>query len=82
MCSAIYLYHYSLISALGRVAVKLGLLNQAPLWLFISVASLIISPITLLFCTVMLILVEKPCMKKDWHLRSSGRLRADANLPV
>jgi peptidoglycan/LPS O-acetylase OafA/YrhL len=75
MCYTIYLYHYSLISALGRVVVKFGALNQAPLWLFITVASLVILPVTLLFCTIMFILVEKPCMKKDWYLRSSGRLK-------
>jgi peptidoglycan/LPS O-acetylase OafA/YrhL len=82
MCYTIYLYHYSLISGLGRVVVKLGLLNQAPLWLFISLASLVILPITLLFCTIMFILVEKPCMKKDWYLGRSRRLRAGTNLPV
>jgi peptidoglycan/LPS O-acetylase OafA/YrhL len=82
MCYTIYLYHYSLISALGRFVVKLEPLSEAPLWLFITVASLVILPVTLLFCTIMFILVEKPCMKKDWYLRRSGRLKPGTDLPV
>jgi len=80
MCYTIYLYHYSIISALGRLVVKLEPLNQAPLWLFIPVASLVILPVTLLFCTIMFILVEKPCMKKGWYLRSSGRLKPGTDI--
>jgi len=80
MCYTIYLYHYSLISACGRVLIKCEMLNRAPLWLVIVADSLIILPVTLLFCTVMFILIEKPCMKKDWYLTLRERFKPRVNV--
>jgi preprotein translocase subunit YajC len=33
-------------------------------------------PVVLLFGTFMFILVEKPCMKKDWHIRLMERFKS------
>ncbi len=75
MCYTLYLYHYSLISAIGRLLIKVGFLNQLPVWLEIILAGLVIVPAVLLFGTIMFILVEKPCMKKDWYIRLMERFR-------
>ena len=75
MCYTLYLYHYSLISAIGQLLIKVEFLNQLPVWVEIIVAGLLIVPAVLLFGAIMFILVEKPCMKKDWHLRLIERFR-------
>jgi peptidoglycan/LPS O-acetylase OafA/YrhL len=75
MCYTIYLYHYSVISTCGRFFLRFGLMKEAPLWLVIGAGSLIVLPVTLFFCSVMFILIEKPCMKKDWYLKLAGRFR-------
>lgn len=75
MCYSLYLYHYSVISAIGRLLVKAGFLNRLPVWLEIIVAGAVIVPAVLLFGTIMFILIEKPCMKKDWHIRLMGRFK-------
>jgi len=73
MCYTLFLYHYSVISAFGRLLVRCELLNQLPVWLEIIVASIVIVPAVLLTGAIMFILVEKPCMKKDWHIRLMER---------
>ena len=75
MCYTLYLYHYSVISVIGRLLIRAGFLNQLPLWLEIIVAGVVIVPAVLLFGTIMFILVEKPCMKKDWHIRLMERFK-------
>lgn len=75
MCYTLYLYHYSVISAIGRLLIKVEFLNQLPLWLEIIIAGLVIVPIVLLSGVIMFILIEKPCMKKDWHIRLRERFR-------
>ena len=75
MCYTIYLYHYSLISALGHQMILIEHLNQLPVWLEIIVAGVVIIPATLIFCAIMFILIEKPCMKKDWHVKLLKRFR-------
>jgi peptidoglycan/LPS O-acetylase OafA/YrhL len=75
MCYTLYLYHYSVISAISRLLIKVESLNQLPVWLEIIVAALVIVPAVLLFGTIMFILVEKPCMKKDWYIRLMERFK-------
>jgi peptidoglycan/LPS O-acetylase OafA/YrhL len=75
MCYTLYLYHYSVISAIGHLLINVEFLNQLPLWLEIGVASLVIVPAVLLFGTIMFILVEKPCMRKDWYIRLMERFK-------
>ena len=75
MCYTLYLYHYSVISAISRLLIKVEFLNQLPVWLEIVLAGLVIVPAVLLFGTIMFILVEKPCMKKDWYIRLMERFK-------
>jgi peptidoglycan/LPS O-acetylase OafA/YrhL len=75
MCYTLYLYHYSVISAISRLLIKVEFLNQLPAWLEVILAGLVIVPAVLLFGTIMFILVEKPCMKKDWYIRLMERFK-------
>jgi peptidoglycan/LPS O-acetylase OafA/YrhL len=76
MCYTLYLYHYSMISAMGRLLLKIEFLNQLPAWLEIIVTSMVIVPAVLLSGTIMFILVEKPCMKKNWYLKMLERFKS------
>ena len=76
MCYTIYLYHYSVISACIRPLLRFQFWSGFPLWLELVVASLLLTPVILLFSAIMFVLVEKPCMRKDWHLRLLERFRS------
>lgn len=69
MCYTIYLYHFTIISAFGRIIIKSGVTNNMPVWMSIVFSTIFLAPITLFLCTLLFILIEKPCMKRDWYLR-------------
>lgn len=75
MCYTIYLYHSILLLMSLRPLLKVGLLRTLPVWLSISAAAAVLVPFVLVVCTVLFIAVEKPCMKKDWHLKLLTRIR-------
>ena len=68
MCYTIYLYHYQIISAFGRLVIKSEIINHIPVWLSLVLFGLILIPITLMICTLLFVLIEKPCMKREWYL--------------
>ena len=68
MCYTIYLYHFYVISLIGRVVLT-ALDPGEPFWVNISCVSLMSLPAILVFCCIMFALGEKPFMKKDWHIR-------------
>jgi peptidoglycan/LPS O-acetylase OafA/YrhL len=72
MCYTIYLYHYTLISAIGRFIIKIGILNQLPIWQSLLLSVIILAPITIFICTLLFVLIEKPCMKKGWYIQYSN----------
>lgn len=76
MCYTIYLYHYSVISALIRPLLGLPFWSRFPLWLELVAASVILTPVIWLVSAVLFVFVEKPCMKKDWYLRLMDRFKA------
>jgi len=69
MCYTIYLYHYTVISAFGRIFIKSEIINSIPVWMGIIFSSILLGPVTLLLCTLLFVLIEKPCMKRDWYLQ-------------
>jgi len=68
MCYTIYLYHYAVISAFGRIIINSGIVSNIPVWIGIILSSIFLIPVTLLVCTFLFVLIEKPCMKRDWYL--------------
>ena len=72
MCYSIYLLHWMLISLAGRFAYsRLWVSNYYAFFLIQSIVYLI--PIAIISAAYFL-LIEKPCMKRDWYIRLYRRL--------
>ncbi len=74
MCYSIYLIHYEVISAVGRFtkSVGAGLPNPAYLILqFVLVGSAIV-----VICGMYFVVLEKPCMRRDWPQRLWERAKS------
>jgi len=75
MCYSIYLIHYEVISAVGRLTKSLGArLLPNPVYLiaqFVLVGSCIV-----IICGIYFVVLEKPCMRRDWPQRLRENVRA------
>nr|WP_242467553.1 acyltransferase [Thiocapsa imhoffii] len=69
MCYTLYLYHFYVISAVGRLALPWMLASQ-PLWFNLVLMSLVVLPVVLLVGALLFILVERPFMVWRPGLRS------------
>lgn len=67
MCYSIYLIHYPLISALGRRTVHVGARGGFAAHLLVQM--FLILPVLLIVSTMFFVLIERPCMQKDWPQR-------------
>jgi peptidoglycan/LPS O-acetylase OafA/YrhL len=70
MCYSIYLIHYEVISALGRLTK--GVAAGWPYWAYFVVQFSLIGIAILFVCGVYFLLLEKPCMSRDWPQRVWG----------
>lgn len=77
MCYSIYLIHYEVISAVGRVTKTFG--QQLPNSAYFVLQALVVGAAIVLVCVIYFVLLEKPCMRRDWPQRAwnsiSERLR-------
>lgn len=64
MCYSIYLIHVIFISGIGNISVHWQISNHYIYTLFFQI--IIILPIILAASTVFFILIEKPCMNREW----------------
>ncbi len=67
MCYSIYLLHYEVISAVGRVTRRLG--ESDPYWIYLSVQFAIVGSAIVAICGTYFVIIEKPCMRRDWPQR-------------
>lgn len=67
MCYSIYLLHYPLISALGRRTAPIAVHEGFIAGLLVQMA--LIVPVVLIASTIFFVLIERPCMRKDWPTR-------------
>jgi len=67
MCYSIYLIHYEVISAAGRFTRKIS--EGLPYWLHLGIQTFLVGITILLICGLYFVLLEKPCMRRDWHQR-------------
>lgn len=74
MCYSIYLIHYEVISLVGRLTVRLG--DGFPYWAYLIVQFSLIAPSVLVICSLYFVLLEKPCMRRDWPQRLWSRGQA------
>ena len=67
MCYSIYLIHYEVISAVGRFTKRVS--EGVPYWLHLSIQTVLVGISVLLICGLYFVLLEKPCMRRDWPQR-------------
>jgi len=67
MCYSIYLIHYEVISAAGRFTRKIS--EGLPYWLHLGIQTSLVGITILLICGLYFVLLEKPCMRRDWPQR-------------
>jgi peptidoglycan/LPS O-acetylase OafA/YrhL len=73
MCYSIYLFHYVLIPGVLGLSGRVGLGGSFARYFFTQ--SLFYVPVLLLIAGAYFVLVERPCMRKDWPLRALRALR-------
>ena len=67
MCYSIYLLHYPIISAIARHTVTIGSARAYPVHLLVQSVLLVSSSV--LISALYFMLIERPCMDKDWPRR-------------
>lgn len=72
MCYSIYLIHRPLMTMLSRGYTSLGGFDLGPPWLSFTLGGLLISGIVIAISALFFLLIEKPCMRKDWPQRLWG----------
>ena len=70
MCYSIYLLHYEVISAVGRLTRRLG--EAAPYWIYLSLQLVLVGAAIVVICGAYFVAIEKPCMRRDWPQRLWG----------
>lgn len=77
MCYSIYLIHYEVISAAGRFTRSVT--EGAPYWLHLLAQFVIVGFAVVLICGLYFVLLEKPCMRRDWPRQLWTLLRIKAS---
>jgi peptidoglycan/LPS O-acetylase OafA/YrhL len=70
MCYSIYLIHYEVISAAGRFTKVIA--PNVPYWVYLGVQLVLVGSAVVAICALYFILIEKPCMRRDWPQRLWG----------
>jgi peptidoglycan/LPS O-acetylase OafA/YrhL len=68
MCYSIYLIHYQVLSAVGRFSKRIT--EGSPYWFHLSAQALLGGFAVVISSGVYFVLLEKPCMRRDWPLRA------------
>ena len=68
MCYSIYLIHYEVVSAVGRFTK--GIAAGIPYWMYLLSQFLLVGTAVVLICGLYFVLLEKPCMRRDWPQRA------------
>ena len=64
MCYSIYLIHYEVISAVARFTKPVS--EGAPYWIHLLVQFVMVGSAVVFICGLYFVLLEKPCMRRDW----------------
>jgi peptidoglycan/LPS O-acetylase OafA/YrhL len=67
MCYSIYLFHFLIIYAVKHVTMPLHIGQN--FWFYFALQSSMILPAVLLLCGAFFVLIERPCMDKEWPLK-------------
>ena len=64
MCYSLYLFHFLIISAVCRVSKPVHIGHE--FWAYYLLQAVLVLPVVLILCGVFFLLVERPCMDRDW----------------
>jgi peptidoglycan/LPS O-acetylase OafA/YrhL len=64
MCYSIYLFHFVLIYGVKHVTASLHVGGN--FWVYYVLQAFLILPVVMLFCGAFFLLIERPCMDRDW----------------
>ena len=67
MCYSIYLIHYEIISAVARVTKSFG--ENLPAAVYLGLQLTLVGAAIVIVCGLYFLLLEKPCMRRDWPQR-------------
>ena len=73
MCYTIYLYHYVIISLVGKLTVHFSLGHNYAINFALQV--LLVVPFVIVACSALFVSFERPFMRKDWPAKSLAKLR-------
>jgi peptidoglycan/LPS O-acetylase OafA/YrhL len=73
MCYSIYLIHYEVISLAGRFVMRLG--DGYNYWVYFLTQLTLIGALIAGICGLYFLVLEKPCMRRDWPTRLRNHLR-------
>lgn len=74
MCYTIYLFHNKLLGVI--ISVSEDLVVSSSYTLNVLVQAVVVIPPMLAMCALYFVLVEKPCMRRDWPQRLMARLKS------
>lgn len=64
MCYSIYLFHFMLIYGVKHITAPLHIGQN--FWVYYALQSTMIVPVVMLFCGSFFLLIERPCMDREW----------------
>lgn len=67
MCYSIYLFHFLIIYSVKHFTQ--GINFGRNFWLYFAFQTFLIVPFIVVFCGAFFLLVERPCMRRDWPVR-------------
>lgn len=77
MCYSIYLLHYPIISLFGNPLLKYSFSDKTYINITVYVILLVFA--VLIFSALFFLLVERPCMEKDWYKKIFSNKRKEKN---
>ena len=64
MCYSIYLFHFLIIYGIKHLTAPLHLGQN--FWVYFALQSIMILPVVMVFCGIFFLLIERPCMDREW----------------
>jgi len=80
MCYSLYLFHFLIISSVCRVSKPVHFGHN--FWAYYLLQAVLVLPVVLILCGVFFLLVERPCMDRDWPRKLWNRLFVPPPTPV
>jgi peptidoglycan/LPS O-acetylase OafA/YrhL len=80
MCYSLYLFHFLIISAVCRLSKPVHIGND--FWVYYLLQAILVLPFVLILCGIFFLLVERPCMDRDWPRKLRNRWLVSPPAPV